>query len=384
MNKGRKFLIMTLVFLLVFLVGSYSGAQAKDGNEKIDVVFRNIQLLINGKNVPATGENEPFIYRGRTFVPLRLVSDALGYEVDWDGDNFTVIIGDTAVATPAPAPTNHNLIDILPPYTITGATSVKFFPTTSMESLTMGGAAVKNSMSISAGAAPQSAYFNLGGKYKSLTGVIGTLDSANKDAMVKFIADGVLIESVDVINGELPKNFALNTTGVQELKIEHAGNNGGAVGLAKLILTTDPAARIPESTPIPASQRLIDALPPYSVTATTAVKAFPTTSTGSIKLGGIVYKNSLSLRVGAAPQSASFNLSGNYTTLTGLIGTVDNVSRDAMVNFFADGSVIKTMEISGGALPQHFSLDVSNVDNLKIEHVGDNGGEVGLAELNLK
>ena len=377
-------MIMTFLFLLVFLVGAYSGVQAKDGNEKIDVLYHNIKLLINGVDYPAIGDNEPFVYRSRTFVPLRLVSEALGYDVEWNGKDYTVIIRDPSAEipaeVPAPLPTSHHLIDILPPYTVTSSVSVKYFATTSTGSLSMGGATQKNSLMISVGAAPQSAYFHLGGKYKSLTGIIGTLDGAKKNAMVNFIADGAIIKTVEVENGNLPQNFELNTSAVRELKIEHVGNNGGAVGLAKLIITTDPAIRVPEPTSIPATQRLIDVLPPYAVDSL-SVKYYPTTMTGSTKLGGIVYKNSLDIRVGAAPISASFNLDGKYTTLTGIIGTIDNQYRDATVNFYLDGTVTKTMEIIGGALPQSFSLDVKNVKNLKIEHAGTNGGTVGLAEL---
>jgi len=69
---------------------------ARDGMEMIEVFCRNIGIRVHGSNISIAPENEPFIYQGRTYVPLRLISEALGYDVDWDGDTFTVLIGGTA------------------------------------------------------------------------------------------------------------------------------------------------------------------------------------------------------------------------------------------------------------------------------------------------
>lgn len=133
----------------------------------------DIKLVVNGVPVAVSADNEPFIYGGRTYVPLRVVSEALGYDVSWDANTSSVIIGDSAAPAPAPAPTpaptppatSQNLIDILPPYHITnpGASGSNYFPTTGMESFQMGGIQHKNSLRIVAAAQAQSASFNLAG-----------------------------------------------------------------------------------------------------------------------------------------------------------------------------------------------------------------------------
>ncbi len=48
----------------------------------VKISFKNISVYIGGKNV--TPVDEPFMMNGKTYVPLRFVSESLGYEVKWD------------------------------------------------------------------------------------------------------------------------------------------------------------------------------------------------------------------------------------------------------------------------------------------------------------
>ena len=92
----RRTGILVMVLVLAIVLGSTGLLFARDGREMIEVFYRNIGIRVHGSNIPIAPENEPFIYQGRTYVPLRLISEALGYDVDWDGDTFTVLIGGTA------------------------------------------------------------------------------------------------------------------------------------------------------------------------------------------------------------------------------------------------------------------------------------------------
>jgi hypothetical protein len=58
----------------------------------------DIKLLINGKSVDTPVE----IIEGSSYVPLRVVSEALGAEVKWDGDSRTITINGGAKAAEAP------------------------------------------------------------------------------------------------------------------------------------------------------------------------------------------------------------------------------------------------------------------------------------------
>lgn len=89
---NRKMIIFIVCFMVVALVTGGATALAMTGTLSVDITYRNIQITVNGDRVAVPAENEPFIYQNRTYVPLRVVSEALGYDVDWDGDTSTVII----------------------------------------------------------------------------------------------------------------------------------------------------------------------------------------------------------------------------------------------------------------------------------------------------
>jgi hypothetical protein len=87
----KRVKIVSVVFLSFFLLTSvvvYGDNLVKS----IQVTYRNISILVNGKIVPS--EQEPFIYQGRTFVPLRTIGEAVNKTVDWDNAKNQVSITD--------------------------------------------------------------------------------------------------------------------------------------------------------------------------------------------------------------------------------------------------------------------------------------------------
>lgn len=83
-NKERaEKLLKKIVLLLAGIILLGSGwAQAGEA----------VKLLING--VQAEGEPSPLLKDNRVFVPVRFVSEQLGAQVTWDGENKTVVIED--------------------------------------------------------------------------------------------------------------------------------------------------------------------------------------------------------------------------------------------------------------------------------------------------
>lgn len=53
---------------------------------------KDVTIMVNGKVVPS--DSPVFIEQGRTMVPLRFISEALGLKVDWDGKTRTAIVGE--------------------------------------------------------------------------------------------------------------------------------------------------------------------------------------------------------------------------------------------------------------------------------------------------
>lgn len=80
MIKKMNFLKISVIVVLLFLVnvsGSYSEAS-------------DIRLLVNGKDI--TNLSSPIIENDRMLVPIRFVSETLGAIVEWDGNNRSVTI----------------------------------------------------------------------------------------------------------------------------------------------------------------------------------------------------------------------------------------------------------------------------------------------------
>jgi foldase protein PrsA len=86
MNDKLKGLVLGLS-IGVLMTGSIAYASGS----QIEVYFKNIKYMFDGQEKKPAEES--FIYNGTTYVPLRFVSEALGKQVQWDGDTETVWIG---------------------------------------------------------------------------------------------------------------------------------------------------------------------------------------------------------------------------------------------------------------------------------------------------
>ncbi len=78
MNNFKK--ISATLALSISLIGSVSAAKVKN----------DIKIEINGKNV--ISDVSPFIEKDRTLVPIRVISENLGYEVGWDNKSKKVTV----------------------------------------------------------------------------------------------------------------------------------------------------------------------------------------------------------------------------------------------------------------------------------------------------
>ena len=74
-------------------MGAAPAAYAKVANMDIPVMFNNIKIVVDGKELKT--DKEPFIYEGTTYLPVRAVGEAVGKNVTWDAASKTVILGET-------------------------------------------------------------------------------------------------------------------------------------------------------------------------------------------------------------------------------------------------------------------------------------------------
>lgn len=92
----KKVIILSAAVLIAAMLFS-SIAIGAVGARDIKAHYRNIKIKVNGKMIDV-GQTEPFIYNNSTYVPIRLVSEALDKVVDWDNNQSIVIINDKSAS----------------------------------------------------------------------------------------------------------------------------------------------------------------------------------------------------------------------------------------------------------------------------------------------
>ncbi len=91
MKQGWKHFIMGASTMAVLMGGLTFAANR---SETIQRTFRDIKIKLNGSEVIPKDANgnivEPFLINGTTYLPVRAVGEAMGLNVDWDGETSTV------------------------------------------------------------------------------------------------------------------------------------------------------------------------------------------------------------------------------------------------------------------------------------------------------
>ncbi|MGE7930743.1 stalk domain-containing protein [Lysinibacillus xylanilyticus] len=75
------------------LLGS-AGVYASTNSKTLEVFYNIKNIKID--QVSKMPEEKPFTYNGTTYVPLRYISEELGYPVEWDSSSQTINIGKTS------------------------------------------------------------------------------------------------------------------------------------------------------------------------------------------------------------------------------------------------------------------------------------------------
>lgn len=220
MKRKSKF-ILALVLMLVFSTVVFAARKVN-----ITVTYDNIKVVVDGREVQFGKDTkgnqiEPFIYNGTTYLPLRAVAEAIGKEVKWDQNTKTAFLGDGTVDM---GEVNKPLTEIMKPFSTEKAEVISkdAFKT----KFSLGGKEYNNGILFNSYTYKKGhANFNLEGKYTNLTGLLGA-DQEGLTVKVDFVGDGKLIQSFDVVGGQLPVNVNLNVTGVRLLEIKFEWTDG--------------------------------------------------------------------------------------------------------------------------------------------------------------
>ncbi len=181
--------------ILLGTLGTSGIAYARSGSEWIEAIYSDIKLYVNGAKID-TSENEPFIYNGSTYLPVRAVAEALGESVEWDGNTKSIYIGKSST---------------LKPYTGEWMSEDDF----RMGGKLYSGFSLHNNLR-------GYALFNLNGNYSTINMKIGPTDTSDcSDIMtVNFYLDGTKVDSIELTKTSYPRDYSLSLNGALQLKVE--------------------------------------------------------------------------------------------------------------------------------------------------------------------
>lgn len=171
-----------------------------DGNNKTVLIYKEMQsdnsVFRNSSNeVKLYVDNEltelkdangtvvkPFIKDGTTYVPLRGVAQALGCWVRWDGQTKTVSVY-MNICPPDGVTLSENK-----PYKLYG----RAYYESEGKKLTIDDVDYTNALESDYGF---EAYFNLDGKYDSMTMTVGSTNYFDREKRIEFIVDGKIVDT---------------------------------------------------------------------------------------------------------------------------------------------------------------------------------------------
>lgn len=223
--KGMSIKSQGISFIVGFVISSLlfgTMAFASQGEQMINVMYDNIKIVIDGKPIPTTDAQgnsvEPFIYNGRTYLPVRAVAEAVGKTVTWDGKTSTVYLGKTDGQTPVDNLTNLPVFkgDKLDfgSQVYTDNTGVVHQP-----------ADIVNNFS----GHYYSGTYLLNMKYSRLKGNVSLLDrdkNTSEKLCLNIYGDNKLLYTSAVITaGAYPQDFDVDVSGVVQLRLAVTGDN---------------------------------------------------------------------------------------------------------------------------------------------------------------
>jgi len=128
----KRFSIKSFIFGVLataLVVGSALPGFAEATMKTAELYYNSIKVRLNGKILElrdAKGNPvEPFVMDGTTYLPVRAIAEALGLQVEWDGETQTVVLGqDPEYDQPAAwlgdlktFPVNTDILSMNPAYT---------------------------------------------------------------------------------------------------------------------------------------------------------------------------------------------------------------------------------------------------------------------------
>ena len=292
------------------------------------------------------------------------------------------------------------LIKDLKPYQIPATSSAVYYPNITPSSegrnyIEMSGTRYENVIAtyISQGLMTddeEDIYFNLEGKYNYLTFTAGVADrtSNNSDgsAWLTVFADGKIVHEEVYSSHELPRTTTVNIEGCHQLKfawltdegnLEYGDSTGNFFGIADAYVATTKEAldnitgssqNFPDR-PV----KMVSELGAFGISSSVEQAVFDgSSSLATFSMGGVKYNEGIILiasnsMLETRPACVSFNLGGKYDTISFVAGHIANsdVYKNDQIEIYADGVLIKTIDVDCTMLPEEYVVDVTGCQHLE-------------------
>ncbi len=217
---GKKKVLVYGLLVLAFSMIIFADSYAKS----IDVVYRNIQLVVDNQKVQLGTDSagqaiEPFIYNGTTYLPVRAVGEALGKEVSWDGETNTVYIGkrnEVETISRLNDDVAHMAVDGILAWNIKGGQLVSDI------------ASNEYSYWLESNWTGKYIDYPLNGEYKIFKAKLGwgsRSKTNSNDIIVKIFADDKEVASYDLKHGEFTREISADVSGALRMRIKYENVN---------------------------------------------------------------------------------------------------------------------------------------------------------------
>ena len=211
----KKRIVSTLCIAGLMAASLCVGATAAGGLEQIQAYLnRDITIKLDGQTqtmYDAKGNRVyPITYNGTTYVPIRAVSNMLDIDVEWDGANNTVLLGQTGAA--------KDFIEELKPY----ATDKAYcFASSNKKTKEIAGKTYDHYITGYDAGYTGKVYYDLGGKYTTLSfQAYAASDYYNSTTLYFYGDNDSLLKKVELTPLALPQTYTVDVSGVQQLEIE--------------------------------------------------------------------------------------------------------------------------------------------------------------------
>lgn len=236
--------------------------------------------------------------------------------------------------------------------------------------------------------------FNLGGGFDMLTFKVGHVDNGGRAEENLYVwADDELVDTISLIGVMGTSTYSLNVHGVNKLQLIRQGSGGYHYAIADITAYTAEDVQNNGLT-VPAlsaydevhQTNLAEGLVlPYQNSSRTYLYDGSDPINNFFLMNGEKFTQGVRFEYGWGDDTnVNFNLGHGFTTMTFTVGHIDNGGKaDETLYIYKDSTLSEadTIHLTGSMVNTPITIDVTGVNNLRIDRKGSGGYAYGIANI---